>query len=732
MKHPLPEPLVKLAFFVAGALAVALLATGQQLALHHDRLAWYGYIGPALLGGSGAVLLRIWLRQRRRTAERYAKLELVAETLRTLNSLMVEVHGQGDLLQGVCDTLVRNGRYHHAWIALRDAEGGLVAAAEAGMAAEFGELSERLAAGWRPACVERLMASPEPVVMTNDPAHNCQSCPVAPAKHGLAAMVARLEHDEARYGILSVSVPGRFGRDPEEIALFREIARDVGQALYHRTLKAERRKVEEATRRQMQELFVIFNAIEGAVYVADMQTYEILAITASEKRFDHGLLGRKCYEALQKSQHGPCSFCTNDRLIGPDGTPNQPVVWEFQNTRTNRWYLCIDRAIHWPDGRLVRMEIAIDITDRKRAEEALARSEKSQRELVENSLVGIMLIENGEILYQNPEQRRLFGTLPRGYRLEEFQGVHPEDLPKLQESYRQVTHGELPQVDVDFRYYPARSKEGEPGQMKWVYCRARPIDYQGRKTLLVSMMDMSHARELERLVQIQDKMSSLGRVAAGIAHEIRNPLSGVNIYLNTLEKLYGRPGREVTVREIFQQLYVASGKIESVIRRVMDFSRPGQPHFAKQEINGPVEEALRLCAVAMRKSGVRIETELGSALPSCRLDAHLIEQVLLNLFTNSAEAMKNQIAPRRIRVRTEYADHFVLLRVADSGPGVPAGVRDKIFDPYYTTKSDGTGIGLSISHRIISDHGGRLTLVESDLGGAEFVVALPVEEGEDS
>ena len=721
------EPLIKTLFFVVGALLLSLVATLQR-ALTPNHLDWHAYIAPMLIGGSSAVLFRMWLRQRRYTAERYAKLELINETLRALGSLVAEIRGQGELLQKICDTLVQRNRYRHAWSALFDADQRLVAISEAGLADTFEAFADRLAAGWRPTCVGEVMAHPEPVMVTDNPAANCPACPLAPAKPGLASMVARLEYDKTVYGILSVSVPGRLSRDPEELALFREIARDVGQALYHRQLKVERRKAEEAIRRQMQELFAIFNAIEGAVYVADMKTYEILAITAHEERFGHGVIGGKCYEYLQKGQHAPCAFCTNDRLIGPDGTPNPPVVWEFQNTRSNRWYLCIDRAIHWPDGRLVRMEIAIDITDRKRAEEALRRSEKSLRELVDNSLVGIMLIEDGAIVYQNPEQRRLFGTLPRGYRLEEFQGVHPEDLPKLRESYRQIMQGEVPQVDVDFRYYPVRPREGEAGQMKWVYCRARPIDYQGKKTLLVSMMDMSHARELERLVQIQDKMSSLGRVAAGIAHEIRNPLSGVNIYLNTLEKIYGRPGREATVREIFQQLYTASDKIESVIRRVMDFSRPGQPHFAKQDVNGPVDAALRLCTVAMRKGGVAIETELAGNLPLCRLDAHLVEQVLMNLFTNSAEAMRKQTTPRRIRVRTEHAGHFVLVRVADSGPGVPAAVRDKIFDPYYTTKSDGTGIGLSISHRIVSDHGGRLTVTESELGGAEFVVALPVEE----
>lgn len=481
---------------------------------------------------------------------------------------------------------------------------------------------------------------------------------------------------------------------------------------------------------QMEEWFAIFNAIEGAVYVADMETYEVLAVAGrSGSRDPSGLVGRKCYECFQGGRQAPCPFCTNHLLVGPDGRPNRPVVWEFQNPRSQAWYLCIDRAIPWPpDGRLVRMEIAIDISERKRAEDALTRSEQNFRELVENSLVGILLIQDGEIIYQNPEQRRLFGVLPRSFNLETFPGIHPDDAVKVRESYRKISGGLSAQVDLDFRFYPGGRQR--PENMKWVYCRARPINYQGRKTMLISMVDIGQSKELERLIRVQDKMSSLGRVAAGIAHEIRNPLSGLNIYLDTLEKIYRQPEQAERAGEIFRQLRVASGKIEAVIRRVIDFARPGQPNFKEDDLNRPVEAALGLVAAFLRRAGVKVEQSLAPALPPVALDAHLIEQVLVNLLTNSAEAMQGQEGPRLIRVGSRRAGDWVEAWVEDNGPGVEAAVRDKIFDPFFTTKPDGTGIGLNISHRIINDHRGELRVAESPLGGARFSISLPVAKKE--
>jgi C4-dicarboxylate-specific signal transduction histidine kinase len=265
--------------------------------------------------------------------------------------------------------------------------------------------------------------------------------------------------------------------------------------------------------------------------------------------------------------------------------------------------------------------------------------------------------------------------------------------------------------------------------MNWVNCRTSTIEFHGKDAILVNMMDVTQTKKLEHLIILQDKMASLGRVAAGIAHEIRNPLSGINIYINTLQKLYDR-GEEQTgkINEIFRHVKSASAKIESVIRRVMDFSKPSEPKFISADINQPIEEAVKLTAVTMRKSGIQVDMVLSDRLPKCRFDPQLMEEVILNLMNNAADAMKKISEGKKIQVISSAKKNRVSIRILDSGPGIPLNYRGMIFDPFYTTKPDSTGIGLSLCHRIISDHGGSIRATTSKLGGAEFIIELPIIE----
>ncbi|ADH84945.1 sensor histidine kinase [Desulfurivibrio alkaliphilus] len=495
---------------------------------------------------------------------------------------------------------------------------------------------------------------------------------------------------------------------------------------HRRLCREQQQRTEAALRRQLDEVFAVFRAINGGVYVADMETHEILALTGRDRgSFDATVVGSKCFEQAGANLGGPCLFCTNRILLDDNGRPAPPVVREFRNPWSNAWYLAIGRAIHWFDGRLVRMEIAINITERKRAEEALRCSEQNFRELVENSLVGIMLIQNGEIVFQNPEQQRLLGRLPSSFNLEDFTAVHPEDRDKVRESYRKISNGLSPQVDLDFRLYTGGRRD-EAG-LAWVYCRARPMDFQGRKTILISMMEITRIKELERLLRQQDRMSSLGRVAAGIAHEIRNPLSGINISLTTLRQIYHSPQHRDQVEDIFRRLATASAKIEAVVKRVMDFSKPGQLHPRSVSLNEPVAEALELAGVFLSKYQINLEVDLAPALPLCRVDPGQLEQVVLNLLTNSAEAMEAmpREAPRRLKIATRALADGVELLVDDSGPGLAPEVQGEIMDPFFTTKPEGTGIGLNISQRIINDHGGTIEPCVGTLGGACFRIFLP-------
>jgi PAS domain S-box-containing protein len=368
--------------------------------------------------------------------------------------------------------------------------------------------------------------------------------------------------------------------------------------------------------------------------------------------------------------------------------------------------------------------------EHKRVDEALRKSEKRFRDLIENSVVGISIIQDDQVVYQNPEQERLLGPLPRSPKLADSESIHPDDVEKVREFYQKIISGEVQIQETDFRFYPM-DEDGNKLDMKWVHCRASTIEYGGKKGILINMMDVTRTKQLEDFLRIQDKMSSLGRVAAGIAHEIRNPLSGINIYLGTLEKMYDKEDNLEKVKQIFGQLKSASDKIESVIRRVMDFSKPGEPKLVLTDINEPIEEAINLSSVTLRKRGIKLEKTLAGDLQPCPADPHLIEQVILNLITNAAEAMKNVDGAKIIEVTSSMENNLITVKICDSGPGIPSHLREKIFDPFYTTKNGSTGIGLSLSHRIITDHGGSFNVASSKWGGAEFRIEIPTKRGID-
>jgi signal transduction histidine kinase len=163
----------------------------------------------------------------------------------------------------------------------------------------------------------------------------------------------------------------------------------------------------------------------------------------------------------------------------------------------------------------------------------------------------------------------------------------------------------------------------------------------------------------------------------------------------------------------------------------MDFSKPSAPKFVLTDINKPIEDAIKLSSVNFRKRGIKLEKALREDLPPCRADAHLMEQVILNLITNAAEAMKEMDGAKKIAVTSTMENDLIQVRVSDSGKGVSPVHEDKIFDPFYGTKNGSTGIGLSIARRIITDHGGTLNVSKSKWGGAEFIIEIPPEKGKE-
>jgi len=355
--------------------------------------------------------------------------------------------------------------------------------------------------------------------------------------------------------------------------------------------------------------------------------------------------------------------------------------------------------------------------------------------LMEDSLVGVCIIRRNRFVYQNSILKKLLGFLPESFENDFFDHLHPDNVEKCKNMYRQITSGRRRTADVDFRFYPSEMK-GRKATPCWIQCRVSLINHQGENAILLQMLDITRIKEMERLLTLKQKMSSLGHVAAGIAHEIRNPLTGINSYLYTLEDLCNSKiieGDQIeTVKQIVRQFQIASDKIEAVVKRVLDFSRPNTPKMVLIDLNKCIEDTVSLSATTLRKNDIQLEKSLESDLPKCYGDAHLIEQVLLNLINNAAKAMgKNQTA-KRIRIDSFYKNKRLFIQVSDSGPGIPKEFTDKVFDPFFTTHNDGSGIGLSIAQRIVADHNGTIEIQKSRWGGATLSVELPIEKRRDS
>ena len=374
----------------------------------------------------------------------------------------------------------------------------------------------------------------------------------------------------------------------------------------------------------------------------------------------------------------------------------------------------------------------IDITHHRQILNALQESEALFRGLVEHSHTGIFIVQGERIVYSNPEQRRLFGPPPADSLITNVFNIHPDDRDSVQAFHQRIVSGMAEPSTIDYRFFEIDAA-GRRGGLRWVHCHAAAIEYRGQPATLVNMMDVSDTRELQNMVKVKDRMAALGHVAAGIAHEIRNPLSGIMVFLDNIAETLEEPDSGQELSTLVTKAREAANKIESVIRRVLDFVRPGPLRFELTDVNQPVRETLLLSDAALCAAQVRLETNLTDGLPQVPLDPQLIEQVLLNLVTNALEALQSRTGSRQLRVTTTTDEHDVIITVADSGPGVEESLQNKIFDPFFSTKEKGSGIGLSICQRIISDHQGVLRVDRApDLGGAAFTIRLPIASAESS
>lgn len=257
-------------------------------------------------------------------------------------------------------------------------------------------------------------------------------------------------------------------------------------------------------------------------------------------------------------------------------------------------------------------------------------------------------------------------------------------------------------------------------QASWVF-NAIARDISDRRSV--------EAREKEMIARMMqmEKMTTLGTLVAGIAHELNNPLTGIMGYAELLRNA-------TNAKELDRDLAALSGEAERcsrIVKNLLTFARQAPPHREPCQINKIIRELMAVIDYQFRTSDIDTELQLDPDLPILNLDAPLLRQVLLNIAKNAFDAMKEIPGPHLMIVRTSRGRDTVSISIQDSGAGIKRQHIDKIFDPFFTTKEvgKGTGLGLSLCHGIIADHGGTIQVGSVEGGGATITIALPIANG---
>jgi two-component system NtrC family sensor kinase len=236
-------------------------------------------------------------------------------------------------------------------------------------------------------------------------------------------------------------------------------------------------------------------------------------------------------------------------------------------------------------------------------------------------------------------------------------------------------------------------------------------------------------RETQKSLVQAEKLSAIGQLVAGVAHELNNPLTAVMGYSQLLVNLDLEP----KVKEYVDRIRTGAERSRRIVQNLLTFAGRRELHLSKLDLSQEIENALKFLDNELTEGHIQVSLDLAPGLPWMEGDSSQLQSVLTNLINNAQNAMIQQQVSRTLLIKTGKLDHHLRLSIADNGPGIDPQHLNKIFDPFFTTKEvgAGTGLGLSLCHGIVSDHHGRIW-AESDPGrGATFIIEFPTDASGD-
>jgi two-component system NtrC family sensor kinase len=344
----------------------------------------------------------------------------------------------------------------------------------------------------------------------------------------------------------------------------------------------------------------------------------------------------------------------------------------------------------------------------------IARLKDFSENIVESLNVGVLAVDlEGIVESWNTRMEQLFGVTRQDAVGRQLRSLLPEELAseiaargdaeQITGIYKQRLHHQGKALTLNVSITPLVSKSAE------------------RIGRLLLFDDVTQRERMEEQMSQTEKLTSLGLLAAGVAHEVNTPLAVISNYIQMLAKQMpdGDP-RQSIIEKIVKQTFRAS----EIVNNLLNFSRTGAPEAVDIDVNRVVEETLSLVSHPLKTSQIQVVKHLGETLPAVRGSANKLQQVFLNLFLNARDAMPGG---GLLEVRTAAHNGSVEIEVVDTGAGIPREHIHRIFDPFFTTKASGrgTGLGLSVSYGIIKEHSGKIDVRSTPGKGTSFHVEFP-------
>ena len=484
----------------------------------------------------------------------------------------------------------------------------------------------------------------------------------------------------------------------------------------------------------LEQLVSISDGIDQPVYISDPDNYDILYANQALIDAFGSAEGKKCYQVLQE-RGSPCDFCTNRFIFDEDREKSH--IWEYQNRKNSRWYHCIDRAVRRADGKLLRYELAIDISRQKETEDALV-AEQGKLSVALRLMAEILIFTDpaGRIVLMNKAAEEL-----TGWTMEKVIGKHLDDVLNVvdEKTYTRVGHlvdrilnkGRIVDPGDQMRI----AVQGQ--NQKALFYGGAPVYDKHSSIVGVILILRNVTDEIEkeaRLLEAQD-LKSLGVFAASIAHDLNNTLTVVlgNI---SLARIF--PGLEEKVYEKLVRAEKASMQAKDLTNQLFSLSRGKSPMLKVTSLKDLLKDAEDN---ASEFAGIDCQSIVPDDLWLVKIDKLQISQVINNIIVNARQAMPEggTISIKAENVTLESgessdlkAGKYVKVSVEDHGVGIRKEFLARVFEPSFTTKQKGSGFGLAVAQFIIDSHGGHIS-VESQLGvGTTFSFYLPACSGQDS